>query len=119
MDEFDLIDGEDEDEDWICEAYGPGAGPPRQIYVEATPIWSGKTLRELAEEFGEEYTCGFAWGFESAIVMSCLEPEWAQAFLHTLREHYRATHTEEEIEDWQRQAMATAQAIPMQRMSGN
>ena len=119
MDEFDFTDDIDEDEDWICDAYRPESGPSGHIYMDAVPIWTGKTHRELAEELGGEYACGFAWGFESAIIMSCLNPEWAQAFMLALREHYLADHTEEEIQDWPRQAMQTALAIPMQRMSDN
>ncbi|HET9475898.1 MAG TPA: hypothetical protein VFP63_00255 [Dehalococcoidia bacterium] len=115
MDAFDPTDDEDEDEDWVCGAYAPGSGLPREIYLEAVPIWTGKPHPDIFAELGGEYACGFAWGFESAIVMSCLKPEWAQAFYVALREHYRATHSEEEMEDWERQAEETARAIPMQR----
>ena len=47
MDEFDSID--DLDEDWICEAYRPESGPSGHIYMDAVPIWTGKTHRELAD----------------------------------------------------------------------
>jgi hypothetical protein len=111
----DEINIDDVYEDWICDAYRPVCGPPGDIYAEAVPIWTGKTHRELAEKLGWEYACGFAWGFEKAIVMGCVKPEWARGLYLALREHYLTSHTENDMEAWEHHAEATARAIPIQR----
>ena len=49
--------------------------------------------------------------------MSMLRPEWAQGLYLALRQHYLMTHTEEDLDDWERHASETALAIPIQRMS--
>src|SRR5947208_16152810 len=91
--------------------------PPDDIYWNAVPIWCGYSHDELAERLGEEYACGFAYGFERGIIMAMLRPEWAQGLYLTLRQHYLTTHTEEDPDEWERHANETALASPIHRMS--
>jgi len=95
----------------------PRDGPPDDLYWQAVPIWSGQTHDDLMERLGEGYPSGYALGFEEGIVMSMKRPEWAQGLYHALRQHYLMTHTEEDLDDWERHASETAMAIPIQRMS--
>ena len=95
----------------------PEDGPPEDIYWKAVPIWCGESHDDLAEQLGQKYACGYALGFEEGVVMSMLRPEWAQGLYHALRQHYLMTHTEEDLDDWERHASETAMAIPIQRMS--
>ena len=111
IDETEMID------DWLCDAYPLDCGPSSDIYVEAVPIWMGKTHRELAAQLGAEYACGFADGFERGIIMAMLRPEWAQGLYLELLEHYATTHTEEDPTSWEPQAGETAKAIPIRRVS--
>ena len=92
-------------------------GLPDDIYWQAVPIWCGESHDNLAEQLGEEYACGFAYGFERGIIIAMLRPEWAQGLYHILRQHYLTTHTEEDPEDWERLADETALGSPIQRMS--
>ncbi len=92
-------------------------GPPGDIYWNAVPIWCELSHDELAERLGEEYACGFAYGFERALIMAMLKPEWVQAFYHRLRAYYLTTHTEEDLHDWESCAEETTQAIPMTGVS--
>ncbi|TMG00569.1 MAG: hypothetical protein E6I03_11420 [Chloroflexi bacterium] len=88
-------------------------GLPDDIYWQAVPIWCGESHDALAERLGEEYACGFAYGFERGIIMSLLRPEWAQGFYFELREHYASTHAEEDPTSWGRCADETAAAMPV------
>ena len=45
--------------------------------------------------------------------MSMLRPEWAQGLYLALRQHYLTTHTEEDLDDWERHANETTRAIPI------
>ena len=89
---------------------------PDNIYWQAVPIWCGESHDDLAERLGEEYACGFAYGFERGIIMAMLRPEWAQGLYFELREHYATTHAEEDPTSWERQAEETAKATPVRRM---
>ena len=92
-------------------------GLPDDIFWQAVPIWCEESHDDLAERLGEEYACGFAYGFERGIIMAMLRPEWGQGLYHILRQHYLTTHTDEDPEDWERHADATALAAPIRRMS--
>jgi len=88
-------------------------GLPDDIFWKAVPIWCGYSHDDLAERLGEEYGCGFAYGFERGIIMAMLRPEWGQGLYHILRQHYLTTHTEEDPEDWEGLAEETARAIAL------
>ena len=92
-------------------------GLPDDIYWQAVPIWCEESHDDLAERLGEEYACGFAYGFERGVIMAMLRPEWAQGLYLALREHYATTHTEEDPTSWERQADETAKVNPIQRTS--
>ena len=89
-------------------------GLPDDIYWQAVPIWCEDSHDDLAERLGEEYACGFAYGFERGIIMAMARPEWAQAVYFELREHYATTHNEEDVTTWERHAEETARALPVQ-----
>ena len=88
-------------------------GLPDDIYWQAVPIWCGESHASLEERLGEEYACGFAYGFERGIIMALLRPEWVQAVYFELREHYAAAHPEEDPTSWERCADQTAAAMPV------
>ncbi len=103
--------------DWLRHAMLPEHGPPEDIYRLAVPIWCEQSHDDLAEQLGAEYACGFADGFRAGVVMAILRPEWAQGFYFKLREYYLTTHTEEDLQSWERCAAETARAIPIHQMS--
>jgi hypothetical protein len=92
-------------------------GIPDDIYWRAVPIWCGESHDDLAERLGEEYACGFAYGFERGVIMAMLRPEWAHGLYLELREHYATTHTEEDPTSWESHAEETAKATPIRRVS--
>jgi hypothetical protein len=91
----------------------PDDHPHQQLYWEVAPIWHDGDPEDLYSESGKRYTCGFSDGFESGIVMALLKPEWAQGFYHKVRSYYLQTHTEEELESWNRSADETAREMPI------
>ena len=91
--------------------------PPDDVYWNAVPIWCEATHDELAERLGEEYACGFAYGFERGLIMAMLKPEWTQAFYLALCRYYSTTCTPDDLLDWDDCAGKTAQVIPMSSVS--
>ncbi len=115
-------DGTDEEKDallphWMDFLRDRQDGLPDTIYWQAVPIWCGEPHDDLAERLGEEYACGFAYGFERGIIMAMLRPEWAQGLYVELREHYATTHAEEDPTSWESHAEETAKATPIRRVS--
>jgi len=78
------------------------------------PIWCEATHDELAERLGEEYACGFAYGFERGLIMAMLKPEWTQAFYLALCRYYSTTYTPEDLLDWDDCAEQTATTLPVE-----
>lgn len=92
----------------------PEDGPHNELYRTAVPIWChGKSADALDWELGEGYSCGFTVGFEQAIIMSNLVPEWARGFYLRLRQYYLTTHAPDDLLDWEGRASETARAIPV------
>lgn len=92
-------------------------GPPDDIWLKVVPIWCGQSHEELAERRGEEYACGFSAGFENGLTTAMMVPEWAQGLYFKLRNYYLSTHTPEDLLDWERLAIETARAMPVQQLS--
>ena len=46
-------------------------------------------------------------------MIAMIKPEWVQGLYLRLREYYLTTHTLSELSDWEDQADATANAIPI------
>ncbi len=92
----------------------PDESPHNQLYWTAVQIWChGKSADALDWELGAGYACGFAVGFEQAIIMSNLLPEWARGFYLRLRQYYLTSHTPEDLLDWEDLADKTARALPV------
>ena len=95
----------------------PADGPPAWLRGKAVSIWCGDYFTQLADELGEEAaeegTLAFASGFEKGIVMAMIKPEWVQALYLRLREYYLTTHSLSDLMEWEEQAGATANAIPI------
>lgn len=90
----------------------PVGSPHNELYDKVVPIWCGTSPDELDGTIGEGYGCGFSAGFERGLIAAMLKPEWAQGFYHKLREYYLATHSAEDLLDWEDLAEETARAIP-------
>ncbi len=92
----------------------PDDSPHNDLYRGAVPVWNeGKSPDDLDLVMGEGYCCGFAVGFEQAIIMSNLVPEWARGFYLRLRQYYLTTHAPDDLLDWEGRASETARAIPV------
>ena len=92
----------------------PDESPHNQLYWTAVPIWcGGESPDDLDLVMGGDYSCGFAVGFEQAIIMSNLLPEWARGFYLRLRQYYLMSHTPADLQDWEGRANKTARAIPV------
>ncbi len=84
------------------------------LYRRVVPVWSeGKSPDDLDLVMGEGYSCGFAVGFEQALITSNLLPEWARGFYLLLRQYYLATHTPQDLLDWDDHAEETTRALPV------
>jgi hypothetical protein len=88
--------------------------PHLVLYRTAVPIWChGKSADDLDLVLGEGYSCGFAVGFEQAIITGNLLPEWARGFYLRLRQYYLKSHTPADLLVWDDRAAETARAIPI------
>ena len=83
-----------------------------QLFWKVVPVWHDTSLDDLDAEIGTGYACGFSAGFERGIIMALLKPEWAQGLYYRLRHYYLATHTAEDLLDWDDHTEKTARAIP-------
>jgi hypothetical protein len=103
---------------------GDGSVPPPdhphvQLYRHVTPIWhGGESPEDLEDRIGDGYSCGFAVGYESGLLTAVLKLEWTVGWYQKLREYYLANnHTPEDLEDWERLANETANALPVQALA--